>query len=113
VYEVELRRGVSLDDRSTLGEVFLRWEDPTTGEVTEIDEDIDLRDLEADWGATAADFRLATVVTVFAELMRDNPYADGVNIDDLAAEADRIADQLDDRDVDDLADLIDRAAQLR
>jgi Ca-activated chloride channel family protein len=112
VYEVELRRAVSPDDRGDLGEVFLRWEDPTTGEVFEIDEDIDLRDVEPDWNATAADFRLATVVTVFAELMRDNPYADRVDIGDLAAEADRIAEQLDDRDVDDLAELIDRAAQL-
>jgi Ca-activated chloride channel family protein len=112
VYEVELRRAVSPDDRGDLGEVFLRWEDPTTGEVFEIDEDIDLRDVEPDWNATAADFRLATVVTVFAELMRDNPYADRVDIGDLAAEADRIAEQLDDRDVDDLAELIERAAQL-
>jgi Ca-activated chloride channel family protein len=113
VYEVELRRDVSLDDRGDVGEVFLRWEDPTTGDVIEIDEDIDLRDVEPDWNATTTDFRLATVVTVFAELMRDNPYADRVDLDDLAAEADRIAEQLDDRDVDDLADLIDRANQLR
>jgi Ca-activated chloride channel family protein len=113
VYEIELRPGVSLDDRDDVGEVFLRWEDPATGEVIEIDEDIDLRDVEPDWAATTPDFRLATVVTVFAELMRDNPYADQVDADDLAAEAGRIADELDDRNVDDLADLIARAAQLR
>ena len=45
--------------------------------------------------------------------MRDNPYADGLDIDDLVDEVERLADDIDDRDVDDLADLIDRAADLR
>jgi Ca-activated chloride channel family protein len=112
IYEVELERGVTLDDRGDLGQVFLRWEDPDSGEVIEIDEDIDLRDIEPDWAATRDDFQLATVVTVFAELMRDNPYARGVDIDDLADEADRLADELNDRDVDDLADIINQAAEL-
>lgn len=112
IYEVELQRGVSLDDRGDIGEVFLRWEDPDSGDVDEIDEDIDLRDIEADWEDTELDLQLATVVAVFAEVMRENPYADGIDIDDVADEARRLADDLDDRDVDDLADLIQRAADL-
>ena len=113
LYEIELRRGVSLDDRGDIGEVFLRWEDPEDGEVVEIDEDIDLRDIEERWGDTELDFQLATVVAVFAEMMRDNPYADDLDIVDLIDEVDRLADDLDDPDVDDLADLIRRAAELR
>ena len=113
LYEIELRRGVSLDDRGDIGEVFLRWEDPDDGNVIEIDEDIDLRDIEERWGDTELDFQLATIVAVFAEIMRDNPYADGLDIDDLVDEVDRLADDLDDRDVDDLAELIERAAELR
>jgi hypothetical protein len=80
--------------------------------VIEIDEDIDLRDVEASWVNTEPDFQLATIVTVFAELMRDNSYADGIDIDDLVEEVDRLAGEMDDRDVDDLADLIERAADL-
>jgi Ca-activated chloride channel homolog len=70
IYEIELERGVTLDARGDIGEVFLRWEDPGSGEVFEIDEDIDLRDVETDWSDTEIDFQLATVVAVFAELMR-------------------------------------------
>ena len=112
LYEIELERGVTLDDRGDVGDVFLRWEDPDDGEVIEIDEDIDLRDVEERWDATTLDFQLATVVAVFAEIMRDNPYADDLDLDDLVDEVDRLADDLDDRDVDDLADLIERAADL-
>ncbi|MFT6291970.1 MAG: Ca-activated chloride channel family protein [Ilumatobacter sp.] len=110
IYEINLADGVRLDDRGELGVVALRWEDPASGEVTEIDEDIDLRDIEARWTDTPDDFQLATVVVTFAEKLRDNPYADGVDIDNLAEEADRIARALNNDDVDELANLIQRAA---
>ncbi len=112
MYELRLVDGVNLDDRAELGVVALRWEDPDSGDVTEIDEDIDLRDIQPRWTDTADDFQLATVVVTFAEKMRDNPYADEVNMADLAVEADRIADVIDTDEADELADLIDRAASL-
>ena len=113
IYEIELARRVDLDDRLDLGTVFLRWEDPDDAEVVEIDDDIRLRDIEPEWASVPADFRLATVVATFAEVLRDNPYADDVDIDDLVDEADRLADEIDTDEVDDLAALIDEAAQLR
>jgi Ca-activated chloride channel family protein len=113
IYDIELERGVSIDDRGDIGRVFLRWEDPESGDVIEIDEDIDLRDIDGDWLDTREDFQLATVVAVFAELMRDNPFADGIDIRDLSDEASRLADELNDRNVDDFADLIGRASGLR
>ena len=112
IYEIELADGVSLDDRAELGVVQLRWEDPDSGDVTEIDEDIDLRDIEAEWRDTPDDFQLATVVATFAEKLRDNPYADDVDIDDLADEAERLADDIGGEDVEQLADLIEQAADL-
>ena len=112
IYEIELERGVDLDDRDEIGEVFLRWEDPSDGDVTEIDEDIDLRDVEIDWSAAPADFRLATVVAVFAEVLRDNPFADEIEMASLVAEAEVLAEELDHDDVDELADLVGEAADL-
>lgn len=112
VYELRLVDGVDLEDRAELGVVALRWEDPDSGDVTEVDEDIDLRDIEPRWTDTADDFQLATVVITFAEKMRDNPYADEVDLDDLADEAERIADEIDTDEVDQLSDLISRAADL-
>ncbi len=110
MYELRLADGVSLDDRAELGIVSLRWEDPDSGDVSEIDEDIDLRDIEPRWSDTPDDFQLATVVVTFAEKMRDNPYADEVDMDDLAVEAERIADAVDTDEVDELAELIQQAA---
>ncbi|MGA9278049.1 YfbK domain-containing protein [Ilumatobacter sp.] len=110
IYEVDLVDDLGLDDRAELGVVALRWEDPDTGEVTETDEDIDLRDVEPGWRDTSDDFQLATVVAAFAEKMRDNPFADAVDIEALAEEADRLADVIDDDDVDELAALIAAAA---
>ncbi|MEM9746251.1 MAG: YfbK domain-containing protein, partial [Actinomycetota bacterium] len=112
IYEVELERGVDLDDRDEIGEVFLRWEDPETGEVSEIDEDIDLRDVEPNWGDTDIDFQLATTVATLAEKLRDNPFADDVDLDAVVEELDRLADEYDTAEVDELADLAERAAEL-
>ncbi|MEZ5297375.1 MAG: von Willebrand factor type A domain-containing protein [Ilumatobacteraceae bacterium] len=112
IYELELQRGVDLDDRDEIGEVFLRWEDPDDGDVIEIDEDIDLRDVEADWEHADLDFRLATVVAVFAEVLRDNPYAADIEMASLVAEAERLAAEYGDDDVDELAWLIEQAADL-
>jgi len=112
MYEVNLRRGVSLDDRGDIGEVFLRWQDPESGEVIEIDEDIDLRDVEEDWSDTAVDFQLATVATAFAEVMRDNPYGDDVNLSNIWVEAGRVADQMNDDKVDELVELLESATRL-
>ncbi len=112
IYEIELERGVTLDNSAELGTVNLRWQDPETGEVIEIDEDIDLRDIEQRWANTSDDFQLATVVATLAEKLRDNPYADDVDVDDLADEAARLADTYRADDVDELADLIARVARL-
>ena len=112
IYEIEIVDGVSLEDRAELGVVALRWEDPDSGEVSEIDEDIDLRDIDPRWTDTPDDFRLATVVVSFAEKLRNNPYADDVDMDDLAAEVRRLADELDTDEVDELADLVELAADL-
>ncbi len=112
IYEIELEEGVSLNDRAELGTVNLRWEDPASGEVIEIDEDIDLRDIEERWANTPDDFQLATVVATLAEKLRENPYADDVDVEDLAVEAERLAEAYGTDSVDELADLIARVARL-
>ena len=112
MYEVTLHRDVDLSDRGDIGEVFLRWEDPETGEVIEIDEDIDLRDVVESFDDTAIDFQLATVVTAFGEVMRDNPYADDVNLNNVWVEASRVADEIDTDQVDELVDMLNTAQAL-
>lgn len=113
LYEVVLDRDVSIDDRAELGVVRLRWEDPETGEVEEIDEDIDMRDIEERWTSTPDDFKQATVVASFAEILRDNPYADDVDLGDLADEVDALSRDIDTDDFDEFADMVEQAQRLR
>jgi Ca-activated chloride channel family protein len=112
MYEVTLHRDVDLADRGDIGEVFLRWGDPATGQVIEIDEDIDLRDVVETFSETAIDFQLATVVTAFGEVMRDNPYADGVDLNNIWVEAGRVAERMDSDQVDELVELLAIAQDL-
>ena len=112
IYEVVFDRDVDIDDRAQLGIVSLRWEDPDTGEVIEIDEDIDMRDLEADWTDTTNSFQQATVVAAFAEILRDNPYADDVSLEALSQEVDSLARDIDTDEFDAFADLVENAYDL-
>ena len=112
IYEIELERGVDIDDRDEIGEVRLRWEEPGTGDITEIEEDIDLDVIEPNWTRTSDSFQLAVVVATFAEVMRDSPFADDIDLDDLEDEAENIADRLDVREVEEFADLVRLADRL-
>ena len=113
LYEIVLDRDFGIDDRAELGVVNLRWQDPDTREVFEIDEDIDMRDIDARWTDTAADFQQATVVAAFAEILRDNPYADEVSLESLVEEADALARQIDTDEFDAFADIVEQAERLR
>ena len=112
IYEVVLDRSVGIDDRAELGIVSLRWQDPETGDVEEIDEDIDIRDIEARWTDTPADFRQATTIATFAELLRDNPFADDVDLGDLVAEVDSLAREVDTDEFDAFADVVEEAERV-
>ena len=84
----------------------LRWEEPVTGDITEISQDIDLRDIREEWRDTSNSFQLSVVVATFAEVLRDSPFADDIDLRDVEDEAERLADEMRDRDIDELADLV-------
>jgi len=110
IYEIDLRRGT--DDRDDIGVVTLRWFPADGGAAVEIDERIEVGDLEDDWRDTDADLRLATIVTVWAELLRQSPYADDLSFSDVADEAERLDDELETEESRELADLTERSAEL-
>jgi Ca-activated chloride channel family protein len=110
IYELELD-----DDAvagSEIGEVNLRWQDPDSGEVIEIDEEIELAAVVDQWGQASSSLRLSVVVAAFAEILRGSPHRGTVDLDDVAVEAADLADELGDPDVAELADLIRRADDL-
>ena len=110
LYELELDRDAGRGDE--LGEVRLRWQDPQTFDWVEIDTDIDVNDIEEDWFDTSDGFQLATTVAAWAEVLRGSPYADEVDMDAIAEEAQRLDDELDTAQSRELADLTDRTAAL-
>ena len=89
----------------------MRWEDPETREVEEIDEDVDLRDIEPDWRAVPADMQQAVVVAALAEVLRDSPFADDIDLDDLYDEARSVASDIDTDRFDEFVDLVDEVTQ--
>ena len=106
IYELELDRSVDLEtDRDDLGVVNLRWQDPETRDWIEIDEEINLRDIEPNWLDTAPDFRLATTVAAWADVLRNSPFAEDISLRSLAEEAELLDDELRTNQTEELVDL--------
>ncbi len=95
IYELELNLNVELENgRDDLGIVNLRWQDPETRDWIEIDEEIDIRDIELNWTDTTPEFRLATTVAAWADVLRGSPFAEDISLRALAEEAELINDEL-------------------
>ncbi|MEO1063889.1 MAG: von Willebrand factor type A domain-containing protein [Actinomycetota bacterium] len=102
LYELELFDDV--DDRDRLGTAQLRWEDPDSGEVIETRLELSASMIEARWGDTSEDFRLAVTAGAFAEKLRLSQYAEELTFEQIAAEADALSGRSE--DVRELVDLI-------
>jgi len=102
VYAVQLVPGA----QGRIARVNLRWQDPQTGQVTEINGVFGTEALARTFDEAPLHFQLAVVVSQYAELLRDSYWAAGINMADVAVRAERLAGQLDDPDVAELAMLV-------
>lgn len=94
--------------------VQLRWENPDTFQVTEINGNFNTWDLAPTFDQADARYQLAVVVAQYAELLRGSPWASGSSIGQLAPYAARLSALLPgDKDVAEFAALVNRAAVLR
>ncbi|MDH4202526.1 MAG: von Willebrand factor type A domain-containing protein [Phycisphaerae bacterium] len=92
---------------------YIRYKDPDTFEVTEISADFDSQQTAEGFSDISNSFALASVVTEFAEIMRESYWAKGAKLEDTLAKAKQIHTELEDNtDVNELVDLIDRASRL-
>jgi Ca-activated chloride channel homolog len=106
LYEIELVGGAGTGDIA--GEVRLRWQEPGTDDVTEVDRDIEIGDDPSDA------VRMAALVGYTAELLKGNEVVSDrdVTIEDLLDEAEELADEgVDGADV--LEDLLEDALDAR
>ena len=110
LYQIELEEGVG--SRDSLGQVTIRWNDSAGDDVREVSGEITADSLADSWTDTDPHFRLAASVAAYAEALKDVGDRGDYQLEDVANEVDRIANLLDDPDVDDLVRLIDRSTRL-
>ncbi len=90
----------------------MRWADPQTSAVSEINGNLNTWDLSASFERANPYFRLGAVVARFAEVLRASPYAGGVSLYQLADLAKRLCVDLpENSDAAEFADLVFRAAK--
>lgn len=112
LYEVVLAAGA---EGRTLGKVNVRWKDPESGSVSEIEERLAARASGEAGGfdAAARSFRLHALVAEFAEILRESVWARGSRIEDLAKRFEPLVDAFAKRaDVVEAAALVKQAALL-
>ena len=66
-------------------------------------------DFTARWGETSDEFKLAGTVGIFAELLRESPYAKDVDWQSVENEAKFLSEQFNNSDVDEFYTLVQQA----
>ncbi|MCP4362054.1 MAG: DUF3520 domain-containing protein, partial [Chloroflexi bacterium] len=102
IYAVQLTPGA----QGRIATVFLRWQDPQTRAVQEINGVFSTDSLSPSFDAAPLNYQLAVTVSQWAELLRDSYWTEGVDLNDIRIRVDRLANQMDDMDVFELAQLV-------
>ena len=111
LYEIKINDDVTDDD--TLATVRVRYEDPDSGEVSEISQTVTKGDLSTEFTEAPARYQFSAVVAEFAELLRQSYWAREGSLSDVETEADRLRRILpDDSDLAEFADLASIAARI-
>jgi len=109
LYEVKLADDYNRND--TAMTVRVRYEEPESGQITEIQQQISPNDLERYFDETSPSFQLDAVVAEYAEILRDSYWAQDSDLGNVALEARRIAEYMPyDEDVQEFAALVWEAA---
>jgi len=110
LYAVQFKPGGAEGRIATMS---LRWEDPITHEVKEINGNFNTWDMAKSYDGASLRYQQDVVVAQFAELLRHSPYAEGTNLSDLRVRADRLSAQLQgDPDVYEFAQLVQHVTQI-
>ena len=113
LYEIKLHGSANGAVNRTLATVYLRYEDPDTGQVSEVNRTLDAGGLHADFADASATFQLDAVVAEYAEVLRESYWAQEGSLDDVSAEARRVMRLLSqDTDVVEFANLAGEAARI-
>ena len=109
LYELKLHEGAS----GRMATVFLRYEDPITGKVTEMEKGFDIGQLLTSVEQASARFQLASAVAEYAEILRDSYWAQDGSLRSVRALIQRVSSLLpNDPDVAEFAMLVSRAMEI-
>jgi Ca-activated chloride channel family protein len=93
--------------------VRVRYEDPDTHAVTELSQTLQANEFPRDFYRTSPRFQFAAAVAQFAEILRGNEWATGEKMYDVLGLVTAVQKQLPfDQDVNEFADLVNRAMRL-
>lgn len=110
LYAVILHPGA----QGRIATIQLRWQDPQTFKVTEINGNFNTMDLASSFESTDPHYQLAATVAQYAELLRQSPWAYDSSFSQIAPIAVRLARLLPgDPDVSEFASLVSRAGMIR
>ncbi|MCD6289275.1 MAG: von Willebrand factor type A domain-containing protein [Anaerolineae bacterium] len=109
LYEFKLHDGAE----GRVATVFIRYQDPDTGEVTEIQQSLGTSDILPTFEEAPLSFQLDAAVAEFAEVLRKSYWAQNTRLRDVLALAQRVSAAMpDDADVTELVYLISQANRL-
>ena len=111
LYELKFHPEASRSDSAMT--VYVRYEDPDTGQVIETNAVMAVADFSPSFREASIRFQLDAVVAEYAEILRDSYWAQDSNLADVAWEAARIAEYLPhDPDVIEFASLVERTRRI-
>jgi Ca-activated chloride channel family protein len=109
LYAIQMKPG----SQGRLATVQLRWEDPDTHNVREINGNFNTWDLALNFESASPRYQLAVIVAQYAEMLRRSPWAQDTNIRQLLDHAVRLAGLIPgDAAVNEFASLVSRASQI-
>ena len=109
LYEIKLYP----EAEGRIATVYLRWQDPDTGEVVELSSDFNAHEMDNDFDDADPYFQWAVIVAEYAEVLRDSYWAQESSFGDVLTEARRVGDELPrDPDVDEFIELVRKANRL-
>ena len=110
LYEMKLHD----DADGVLGTVYLRYEDPDSGVVSEIDREFLRSELALEFGEASPRFQMSAVVAEYAEILRESYWAQDGSLERVAAEASRLQQLIpSDEHVAEFASLASRADSIQ
>ncbi len=101
------------DKEGTVATTYVRYKHADTTAVTEFKSHIAVEDFDRNFEGSSSEFKLAAIVTEFAEILRKSYWAKGATLDRILERAQQLSREFeDDADVIELVDLISKAERL-